>query len=276
MAARLELALVVSLLAACRNDPPEPKKVAEVGPVVKPKVRPERKGPFSDPNVDPPGPRAETQLPAKELETTIARGIALAAEGRETVAIQTLRKCANRIPQSVLCEAEIGLTMFAANQHLAHARYYLAQAATAAPAQEDDALYRRMGEMAMSKSQHETAAAAYGVLMARDKATADDLEQLAAALQSGSGRRDEAADAYARAYALDATRHELLRKRATLLGQGGEHGRAADLFEEYLEKAAPDEKLRTAIEQRVLMLREEAKSDPAPGADTKPTDTKPG
>lgn len=265
---RLELALAVSMLAACRSDPPEPKKVAEIEPVVKPRVRPERKGPFSDPNVDPPGPRAETQLPAKELESTIARGIALAAEGRETVAIQTLRKCANRIPQSVLCEAELGLTMFAANQHLAHARYYLAEAATAAPAEEDDSIYRRVGDMAMSKSQHETAAAAYGVLMAREKATADDLEQLAAALQGTSTRRDEAADAYARAYALDSTRHELLRKRATLLGQGGEHARAADLFEEYLEKAAPDEKLRTALEQRVLMLREEAKDALAPEPET--------
>ena len=261
---RLELAVVLAMLAACRADPPEPKKVAEIEPVVKPKVRPKREGPFSDPNVDPPGPRAETQLPTKELESTIARGIALAGEGRETVAIQTLRKCANRIPQSVLCEAEIGLTMFAANQHLAHARYYLAEAATAAPAEEDDSVYRRIGDMAMSKSQHETAAAAYGVLLAREKATADDLEQLAAALQATRGRSDEAADVYARAYALDSTRHELLRKRATLVGQGGEHARAADLFEEYLEKATPDEKLRTALEQRVQMLREEAKRDPAP------------
>ncbi|MCR9163189.1 MAG: hypothetical protein ACE37F_33480 [Nannocystaceae bacterium] len=271
MAARLELALVVSVLAACRSDPPEPKKVAEIEPVVKPKVRPKRQGPFANPNVDPPGPRAETQLPAKELETTIARGVALAAEGRETVAIQTLRKCANRIPQSVRCEAEIGLTMFAANQHLAHARYYLAEAATAAPAELEDGLYRRMGDTAMSKSQHETAAAAYGVLMARETATADDLEQLAAALQATRGRRDEAADAYARAYALDPTRHELLRKRATLLGQGGEHARAADLFEAYLEQATPEEKVRTALEQRIAMLREQAKSDPKPESKPEPT-----
>ncbi len=264
MAARLDLALAMCVLASCHSDPPEPKKVAELEPVVKPRVRPDREGPFSDPNVDPPGPRTETQLQTKELESTIARGIALAAEGRETVAIQTLRKCANRIPMSVRCEAEIALTMFAANQQLAHARHYLAQAASASPAEEDDSLYRRIGEMAASKSQYDTAASAYGVLMARETATADDLEQLAAALQAVSGRRDEAADAYARVYALDSTRHEALRKRAILLGQGGEHTRAADLFEEYLEKAKPDEKLRAALEQRVQMLREEAKSDPAP------------
>ena len=262
MAVRLHLALFAFLLAACRDDPPEPKKVAEIEPTIKPKVRPERDGPFRDPNVDPPGPRTETQLPAKELEATLARGRALAAEGRETVAIQTLRKCANRIPQSVECEAEIGLTMYGANQHLAHARYYLWEAANAQPAEADDELYRRMGEMAMSKSQFATAAAAFGVLLAREKATADDLENLAHALQADSGNADEAADAYARAYVLDPTRHELLRKRATLLGQNGDHARAADLFEEYLGKAAPEPKLRAALEERIAMLRQQASEQP--------------
>ena len=234
--------------------------MAEIDPTVKPKVRPTRDGPFRDPNVDPPGPRTETQLPAKELDATLARGRALAAEGRETVAIQTLRKCANRIPQSVECEAEIGLTMFAANQHLAHARYYLAEAANAQPAQAEDELYRRLGEMAMSKSQFATAVAAFGVLRSREKATADDLEGLAHALQSDSGNADEAADAYARAYELDPTRHELLHKRAVLLAQSGDHARAADNFEAYLKSASPEEKVRVALEERVALLRQQAQA----------------
>jgi len=264
MAVRLEMALALCLLPACRTDPPEPKKTAELEPVVKPKVRPKRQGPFRDPNVDPPGARKDTQLPAKELKDTLARGKSLVAEGRTTVAIQTLRKCANRIPQSVECEAELGLTMFAADQHLAHARYYLAEAARAAPAEAEDSIYRRVGTMAMSKSQFATAATAFGVLMARETATADDLEQYAHALQAEGGSTDEAADAYARAYTLDPTRHELLRKRATLVAQGGEHARAADLFEQFIEKGSPDAKLKQALEERVALLREQAKAAPAP------------
>ncbi len=257
--ARLELALALCMAVACGgSDTPVPKKVSELEPVVKPRVKPERDGPFHNPNVDPPGPRTQTQIPSADLARTIERGKAQAGEGRTTVAIQTLRKCANRIPQSVECEAELALTMFAADQHVAHARYFLAEASRADPAQAEDALYRRMGTMALDKAQFSTARSAYGVLVARETATADDLEQYAYALQSEAGYTDEAADAYARAYALDGTRHELLRKRATLLAQAGDHARAADLFEAYVEKGSPDPKVKTALQERVISLREEA------------------
>ncbi len=261
--ARLELALTLCVVAACgAKDPPQPKKVSEVEPAVKPRVKPKREGPFDNPNIDPPRARTDTQLPTATLERTLARGTALAKEGRAALAIQTLRKCANRIPQSVECEAELALTMFAADQRLAHARYFLAEAAGAQPAEADDDLYRRMGTMAIEKAQFATARMAYGVLAARETATADDLEQYAYALQAESGYADEAADAYARAYALDGTRHQLLRKRAALLAQAGDHGRAADLFEAFLEKGSPDAKLQAALEQRVAMLRAQAKETP--------------
>lgn len=253
-------------LAGCGScggsEPPAPQKVAEIEPTVKPKVKPKRRGPFSNPNIDAPGPRTETQLPTKKLEATIARGRKLAEDGRDTVAIQTLRKCANRIPQSVECEAELALTMFADNQHVAHARYYLSEAARGQPPVKDDELYRRMGEMAMRKSLFPTAANAYGLLRGRGTATADDLEQLAHALQASDGSKDEAADAYARAYELDATRHPLLRKRATLLAQVGDPARAADLFAQYLEKGEPTAEERTALEQRIVTLRAEADAMP--------------
>lgn len=264
--ARAEMALFVGcLFVGCGGaEPPEPKKVAEIEPVVKPRVRPVRKGPFRNPNTEAPGPREGDQLPDAELAEAIARGKALMAEGRATVAIQALRKCANKIPQSVACEAELAITMFEAKQQLAHAKHFLLEAANAQPAPADDALIRRIGETAIAKSQYPAARAAYGTLQSREVATADDLEQLARALQAQAGSVDEAADAYARAYSLDPTRHELLRKRATLLGQNGDHTRAADLFQAYLDKAKPEEKIKFALERRIAMLREEAKATVAP------------
>lgn len=268
------------LLVACGGrEAPEPKKVAEVEPAVEPKVRPKREGPFRNPKIDPPGPRTDVQLPEPELAAAIARGKALRAEGRATVAVQAFRKCANKIPQSVTCEAELALTMFGAKQQLAYAKHFLLEAANAQPASTDDGLLRRIGETAIANSQYPAARSAYGVLLAREVATADDLEQFALALQAERGNADEAADIYARAYALAPTRHELLRKRATLLGQNGDHTRAADLFQAYLDKAKPEDKIKLALEQRITMLRAEANTpasespppDPAKGNPAKPT-----
>ncbi len=44
------------------------------------------------------------------------------------------------------------------------------------------------------------------------------------------------------------------------MGQNGDHTRAADLFQAYLDKAKPEEKIKFALEQRIAMLREEAKA----------------
>lgn len=279
--ARAEMALFLGcLLVACGGgEAPEPKKVAEVEPVVAPKVRPQRQGPFRNPKTDAPGPRADAQIPESELAAAIARGKALRAEGRATVAIQAFRKCANKIPQSITCEAELAITMFGAKQQLAYAKHFLLEAANAQPASPDNGLLRRIGETAIAQSQYPAARAAYGVLLAREVATADDLEQFALALQAERGNADEAADIYARAYALAPSRHELLRKRATLLGQNGDHTRAADLFQTYLDKAKPEDKIKLALEQRIAMLRAEAESPaseppasaPAKGTPSPPT-----
>ncbi|MGH1347163.1 MAG: hypothetical protein ACRBN8_36715 [Nannocystales bacterium] len=271
--ARAEMALFVGcLLVGCGGgEAPEPKKVAELEPVIEPRVRPVRKGPFRNPNTQAPGPRTEDQLPETELEAAIARGKALRAEGRATVAIQAFRKCANKIPQSIECEAEQAITMFGAKQQLAFAKHFLLEAANGQPVSTDDTLYRRIGDTAVAHAQYPAAQAAYGVLLAREVATVGDLEHLAQALQAESGNADEAADVYARAYGLDPTRHELLRKRATLLGQNGDHTRAADLFQAYLDKAKPEEKITRALEQRIAMLREEAKTSPSQGSPETPS-----
>ncbi len=250
-----------SAVPACRSETPEPKKVSEVEPAVEPKVRPERKGPFADPNTEPPPPRNEPQLDDAAVTKAMADARAHAAAGRSTVAIQTLRACANKVPQSVACEAEIGLLMLEAEQQRAHAHYYIAQAAAAEPADAEDALYRRLGAAAMKAAQFETARAAYGVLRARDVATVDELMQYAHALQADASTTDEAADVYARAYELDGTKHELLRKRATLLAQAGDHARAADLFAQYVELAAPEPRVKNALETRVAQLRAQAKAE---------------
>lgn len=248
------------LFVACGGrEAPEPKKIAEVEPAVEPRVRPKRAGPFSNPKTDAPGPRAGQQLPQPELGAAIARGKALRVEGRATVAIQALRKCANKIPQSVACEAELAITMFGAKQQLGYAKHFLLEAANAQPASPDDSLIRRIGQSAIAHSQYPAARSAYGVLLAREVATADDLEQFALALQAERGHADEAADIYARAYVLAPSRHELLRKRAILLGQNGDHGRAADLFQTYIDKAKPDDEVKLALEQRIAMLRAEDK-----------------
>jgi cytochrome c-type biogenesis protein CcmH/NrfG len=152
--------------------------------------------------------------------------------------------------------------MFADDKHVAHARYYLAEAARGQPSVDDPELYRRVGEMALRKSQFATAIAAFGTLRAKDVATADDLERLAQALQSSKGSADEAADAYARAYELDGTRHHYLRDRAILLAQSGDHARAADLFQQYLDNGKPEAKERAGLEERIEMLRAQAKADP--------------
>ncbi|MEM6292919.1 MAG: hypothetical protein AAGA54_16710 [Myxococcota bacterium] len=260
LAAMLALGAVAAS-TACRSETPEPKKVSEVEPTIEPKVRPERQGPFADPNAEPPPPRSEPQLGAEALATTMRTAKDHAAAGRATVAIQTLRACANKVPQDVACEAEIGLMMLEAKQQRAHAHYYIAQAATAEPAEADDALYRRLGAAAMKAAQFETARAAYGVLRARDVATVDELMQYAHALQADASTTDEAADVYARAYELDGTKHELLRKRATLLAQAGDHARAADLFEQYLEAAQPQPREKNALQTRVAQLRQLASAE---------------
>ncbi len=249
---------LLTVLGGCRDDAPQPKRVADVEPVVEPRVRPERDGPFADPQTIPPPPRSGAQLDEAALGATLAKGQKLSAAGHTAVAIQTLRKCANRNPISIRCEGELSLLLFGVGNHTAHARYFLTQAATAAPATAPSDLYRRLGDTAIAKARFDAARAAYGVLLARKEATADDLAHYAHALQADPNTTDEAIDVYARAYALDDTRHEFLVKRGTLLAQTGDDARAIDVFEQYMKVAALEGKARDALQRRIDGLRARA------------------
>jgi tetratricopeptide (TPR) repeat protein len=249
------LGLGVSLASACHCSEPQPVLVTDQDPIVEIPVRPQRTGPFKDPNVEPPDPRSEPQLEASALAATIAKGRKQAAAGQTMIAINTLRQCANRVPQSLTCEAELALLFAEAGTHKAHANYYLDEAARVDAPELDDGVYRQLGEAALKRARFDAAASALGIVTARGNGTANDYAELARALQHGSTRLDEAIAALARAYELDPTQHEWLRKRGVLLAQTEDTARAIEAFEQYIEAVGEDGPQVAGVKTRLAELR---------------------
>ena len=239
---------------ACKRDEPAPTKVSEREPLIQPPTKPKRTGPFTDPNVDPPGPRETGQLDGEELQRSIAKARARIEAGELIVGMQILRRCANKTPQSVPCEAELGMALAKAKKYKAHARYFMAEAAKVDDPQTPTDTYRKLAAAASDFAQYATTATALGVVVNRGEATSEDYAALAVALQADPSRTGEAIDAYARAYELDPKGYEYLREQATLLAQVQEHEKAIELFKAYKEKVGAHSPLVPAVDARIRDL----------------------
>lgn len=249
------LAALAGLCAgACKREDPAPTKVSEREPLIQPPRLPERTGPFSDPNVDAPGPREGGQLPRAELNEVIEQGREQSEAGNIGLAMQFLRRCANKKPQSVPCEAELGMVLAKGKKYKAHARYYINEAAKTDDPDTPVELYRRLAKAAADFAQFEAAASALGIVANRGEATAQDYIDRAQALQADPSRIAEAAQAYAKAYELDPESHELLRERATLLAQIEDYEKAIELFNLYKDKVGAHSPHVPIIDQRIAEL----------------------
>ena len=230
-------------------------KVSEQAPVIEPKTVPPRTGPFSNPEKDPPKERTEPQLPPDELAAALTKAREMLGKGQHLPAIQQLDRCANRVPQSVDCEAELGVVLAETKRRKAHAIYYLEQSAKAVPAEASTDLYRRVGRAALSLARFQAAEAALGIVVARNEAEAQDYGDYAAAVQGAKSSLDLAIDAYIKGYALDPTRTEWLREASTLLSQSGDEERALEYLEKYAGAAGLTGRDKQLLDQRIADLR---------------------
>lgn len=237
-------------------------KLSEQAPVIEPKELPPRTGPFSNPETDPPKARAEAQLPPEELAAVLAEARDHLGKGEQLPAIQQLDRCANKVPQSVECEAELGIVLAESKRRKAHAIYFLEQAAAAPDA--DTGLYRRVGEAALQLARFKAAEAALGIVVARKEATAEDYGHYAAAVQGAKGSLELAIDAYLEGYALDPSRTIWLREAATLLSQIGDDARALQYLQQYATAAALTGQPKQALDQRIAELEAKVGGKPAP------------
>lgn len=250
------VALVALFTIGCPREDPAPTKVSDREPLIQPPKLPERTGPFKDPSVDPPGPREGGQLPAAELEKVIADGRQKAEAGQTALAMQLLRRCANKKPQSVSCEAELAIALTQAKKYKAHARYYLNEAAKVDDPETPSNVYRRLAKTAADYAQFEAAASALGIIANRGEATAQDHANRAGALQADSSRLADAVAAYAKAYELDPTSYEYLQQQATLLAQLEDYEKSIALFEEYKDKVGNHSPLVPMVDRRIAELQE--------------------
>ncbi len=247
----LAAALAGLLAAACKNDPPPPKNVTDQ-PVLAPPKRPERTGPFRTPSTDPPPPRSEPQLPPEALADVLAKAEAARQAGDTIRASVLLRRCANKVPPSIVCEGRLALVLLPQRAYKAEAEYYLAEAIRGEGEHPVD-LDRALAEAAMARGNAGLAAEALGRVAAAPGATAADWTALARALSADRGRLGEAVEAYEKALALDPApdvRHEL----AVILAQLGRNDEAIAAFEAFLaatkgQDPARDRRIRARIEE---------------------------
>lgn len=243
----------------CKSDPPAPVRVAEQDPIIEPRVRPERTGPFRNPNVDAPSPRQGKQLDAEALAATRKQARDQFADGKPDLAISTLQRCANKIPQSIECEGELALLLLRTKKQKAVADYYLDEASIARPATAQTSQYRRMGTVALENARYEAATAALQIVVDRDEATVDDYINYGRTLRRDRARLEEAIEAYAKAHALDPKRHALLDDQAKLLERQGDHSGAADMLRRYIAATTHVGRDAKVLEQRLAELEQLAK-----------------
>lgn len=278
--APLACALILGA-AACGGAPqqPPPSKLSEAASPIQAPPRPisDIETPFRRPNKEPPLPRSEPQLPPEELAATLARAEEERKIGDELRAAATLHACANKVPQSVRCEGELGALLARSPQFKYEADYYLAAVASAADDPALDAgFYRRLGQALVVKGRHADAATAYQRMIDRTKpATAADYGLLAETLQGVPDRLVDAAEALRLALELEPTHIEWLRDQAILLGQVPDRlPRAIELFEDYKARIT-DPELLADTDRRIQDARDQlakltpATADPGVAAPTK-------
>lgn len=239
--------------------PPPPSKLSEAtSPIQAPiKAAADIESPFRPPNKEPPLPRSEPQLAPEGLAAALASAEEARKIGDEVSAAATLRSCANKVPQSVRCEGELGAMLAHLPRFKYEADYYLDQVAKAADDPGlDAAYYRRLGEALTIKGRHLEAATAYQRMIDhKTPATAEDYNLLSVTLQGVPERLADAADALARAHELDPSHIEWVRDQAILLGQTTDKlPRAIELFEQYKTRVT-DPELLADTDRRIAELQ---------------------
>ncbi|MCA9716740.1 MAG: hypothetical protein KC468_18855 [Myxococcales bacterium] len=231
--------LAISLLA-CQGAPQQsaPQKLGSARALAaQTKTAPRATSPFRNPSKTPPPPRSGEQLPPEAIEQAIAAAREQRANNNEIGAASELRKCANKIPQSPRCEAELGLILVDEKMRQADAMYYLKEAVNAPDASIDADLYRRLGEALRAKGQSEDASRAFRYLLEREPDRAENHVALSTALQGVPERLEEAADELAAARELDASNVEWIYDEGLLRAQiAGQAERAVVLLEDYIGK----------------------------------------
>ncbi len=265
----------VAVSLACGGPPPpEPTKVSDAKNLLQTQPAPPprtKDSPFRNPDKEPPPPRSEPQLPAEELAAVLAEADA-AREVRDNLeAYVILRRCANRVPQSVRCEGELAALLATMPHHRHESKYYLEQAIAGDDPELPADYYRRLGEALRHKGMFNEAVIAYERMLVRiPTPTATDQNLLAEALQAAPKRELEAAAAVRKAYELDPTRHEWLRDEALLLAQVPEtYAQAIERFE-LLKTRVTTPNVHEEADRMIATLRRQL----APATPTKPNPTK--
>lgn len=264
---------------ACSGPPaPSPTRIDEAPGALdekKPKKSPARDpgSPFSNPDKEPPRARSEPQQAPEELAATLKHAEEARKIGDEVEVATTLRACANKIPQSVRCEGELGAILAKQPRFRYEADYYLYQAINADDPTLDAPYYRRLGDALAFKGKYADAATAYQRMIDRSSpATADDYNLLAVALQGVPERIAEAVEALRKASELDPTRVDWLRDQAILLGQmPGKVAQALAVFEDYRGRIT-DPQLVADADRRIADLKADLEREAAPA----PAPKKPG
>lgn len=232
--------------------------------------------PFRSPDKEPPRARSEPQQAPEELAATLKHAEEARKVGDEVEVATTLRACANKIPQSVRCEGELGAILAKQPRFRYEADYYLYQAINADDPALDAGYYRRLGDALAFKGKYADAATAYQRMIDRSSpATAEDYNLLAVALQGVPERVADAVEALRKAAELDPTRVEWLRDQAILLGQmPGKVAQALAVFEDYRGRVT-DPQLIADADRRIAELKAELERAAAPAEPAKKRTKKP-
>lgn len=274
--AALVAALVVALAGACGSPaPPAPTKVSESKHVLAEPQRPPPRdpdSPFRRPDKEKPLPRSEPQVPAEEITAALAASDKAKAAGNPMEAALALWPCANKVPQHIRCEGELGMLLAELPNRRYEANYYLEQAIAEDDPTADADFYRRMAGALRKVPLFREAGVAYQRMIARLPApAAADFAQLAEVLQGVPEREAEAAAALHRAFELDPSQLDYLRDEGLLLAQiFDRRAEALTLLTRYRElvaATAPDK--AAAIDRNIVTLQYELERDPPTPVETK-------
>ena len=258
----------VLVLGACGSPaPPAPTKVSESTHVLAQPQRPpprDPNSPFRRPDKEKPLPRSEPQIPAEEIAAALAAADKARAAGNATEAALALWPCANKVPQHIRCEGELGMLLADQPNRRYESNYYLEQAIAEDDPTADAEFYRRMAGALRKVPLFREAGVAYERMIARLPApTADDFAQLADVLQGVPDREAAAAAALHRAFELDPSKLDYLRDEGLLLAQiVDRRAEALALLKRYRDavaRASPDK--AAEIDRNIGTLEYEIEKD---------------
>jgi tetratricopeptide (TPR) repeat protein len=235
---------------------PEPTPLSKEAALVDPPKRPERKGPFRNPNVDPPAPRGGAQVPAAQIEAALAESKTLADAGEINRAMLALLPCHNKEPASVRCDGEMAILMLQLGTRKAHGRHFIDEAARMDDPEADADFYRRLAATAKKHGRHDTAASALAKVLAREPGGAADWLALSRALQTDGARLEEAIAALDKVLELDpSTPADVRFERAVLIAQTDDEPRAIAAFEAFLQAAPEGDPSIAMAKERIAELK---------------------